>query len=178
LLCTWGLRGDIQPLLGLADGLRKVGYYVAVQANVYAKEIVEYYGFPFYSLSGNPEKLLSSPLFKDSMEKNDLLKIKESKEWTESHMKIPHEIENIAKSFDMIIAHSLIWEQAYLVYKRLKIPLIGLALSPQYPTKHFKSTNVHSDYFDFDPAKNMDSWKALAKFRSSHAAKMYEKIHR
>jgi UDP:flavonoid glycosyltransferase YjiC (YdhE family) len=176
LICTWGLRGDIQPLLGLADGLRKAGYYVALQANIYAKEIVEYYGFPFYSLSGNVEKENPFSEFKDNSEKNEIaLKPKQPGEWAEPQMKIPLEIEGIAKSFDMIIAHSLLWEQAYLVHKRLKIPLVGFALSPQYPTKHFKSTIVHNDYFDFDPVKNVESWKSLAKIRAHHSADMYNK---
>jgi len=174
LITTWGSRGDIQPLLGLAEGLRNAGYYIAVQANNYAKDIIEYYGFPFYSLSGEPEKILSSPHFKASIETNDITKVKESSEWQEAHMKIPQEILDIAQNFDMLLAHSLIFQQAYLVYKRLKIPLIGIALCPQFPTKKFKSSIVFDDHFSFDAVKNLESWEDLAKNRQHCAEKIYD----
>ena len=175
LIATWGTRGDIQPLLGLAQGLRDTGYYVAIQANLYAKDIIEFYGFPFWSLSGDPEKLLSSPAFKESVENNDVSHYKESNEWVEAHMKLPEDILNVAQSFDLLIAHSLIWEQAYLIHKYLRIPLIGVAISPQFPTKKFKSPFASNDYFEFDSAKNFKSWELMAKERGRLAKNMYEK---
>jgi len=75
----------------------------------------------------------------------------------------------------LLLAHSLIYEQAFLVHKYLKIPLIGIALSPQFPTKKFKSTFAFGDYFEFDAVKNLESWETMAKIRGHWAKQIYQK---
>ena len=50
---TYGTRGDLQPYIALALGLKERGHEVTIAATEDFKEFVESYGIDFQSLWGN-----------------------------------------------------------------------------------------------------------------------------
>lgn len=60
-IVTYGTRGDVQPYLVLALGLRAKGHEVTLAAPENFKDFVEDYGIRFHSIHGNVDQLLYSP---------------------------------------------------------------------------------------------------------------------
>src|SRR5450631_1593089 len=57
-ILTYGSRGDVQPFIALALGLKKKGHRVTVAAAENFKSFVESYGVDYFLLHGNMEELL------------------------------------------------------------------------------------------------------------------------
>jgi sterol 3beta-glucosyltransferase len=60
-IITYGTRGDVQPYLALALGLKAKGHKVTLAAPENFKDFVEDYGINFHPIHGNVNKLLYSP---------------------------------------------------------------------------------------------------------------------
>jgi sterol 3beta-glucosyltransferase len=61
LLLALGSRGDVQPFLGLAVGLRDAGHHVTLAAPYTYREWIESHGLHFHPARFNPHELLQSP---------------------------------------------------------------------------------------------------------------------
>src|ERR1700712_1389886 len=60
-ILTYGSRGDVQPFIALALGLKKRGHQVTVAAAENFKSFVESYDVDYFLLPGNMEDLLHEP---------------------------------------------------------------------------------------------------------------------
>ncbi|HTF80971.1 MAG TPA: glycosyltransferase [Cytophagales bacterium] len=58
---TLGSRGDVQPYIALALGLKKRGHEVTLAASENFKEFVESYGIKFHSIFGDTEEVINAP---------------------------------------------------------------------------------------------------------------------
>ncbi|WMJ72338.1 glycosyltransferase [Cytophagaceae bacterium ABcell3] len=58
---TIGSRGDVQPYIALALGLKAKGYTVTLGAPENLKGFVERYGINYHFISGNAEEVINSP---------------------------------------------------------------------------------------------------------------------
>jgi sterol 3beta-glucosyltransferase len=63
-ILTYGSRGDVQPFLALAVGLKKAGHHVTLAAPYRFVSFIEEYGIPCAPLAGDPDEL--SILFNDA----------------------------------------------------------------------------------------------------------------
>jgi vancomycin aglycone glucosyltransferase len=61
LLSTWGSRGDVEPLLGLAVALREQGAYVRVCAPPDFEELLERVGVPMVAAGRSVRELVHGP---------------------------------------------------------------------------------------------------------------------
>jgi sterol 3beta-glucosyltransferase len=59
-ILTVGSRGDVQPYLALAAGLRQAGYQVRVATHRPFQAAVHQRGLEFRPVAGNPRELLES----------------------------------------------------------------------------------------------------------------------
>ncbi|HTD99189.1 MAG TPA: glycosyltransferase [Mucilaginibacter sp.] len=58
---TYGTRGDVQPYIALASGLKDKGHSVILAAPENFKGFVEGFGLTFHPLYGNVEEMMNSP---------------------------------------------------------------------------------------------------------------------
>jgi len=58
---TYGTRGDVQPYIALALGLKSKGHTVLLGAPQNFRELAEGYGVDFHPLFGNAEEMMNSP---------------------------------------------------------------------------------------------------------------------
>lgn len=64
LLLTYGSRGDVQPFLALAVGLRNAGHTVILAAPFRFQDLIEQHDIRCTPLAGDPDEL--SRLFNDA----------------------------------------------------------------------------------------------------------------
>ena len=62
-ILTVGSRGDVQPYLALAAGLRQAGYQVRVATHRPFQAAVHQRGLEFRPVAGNPRELLESDCY-------------------------------------------------------------------------------------------------------------------
>lgn len=67
LLVAGGTRGDVQPYIALALGLRQQGYAVMLAVSARWKPLVNHFGVPVSTLPTDPTDLLLTPEFKDAL---------------------------------------------------------------------------------------------------------------
>ena len=63
-LVTYGSRGDVQPFIYLALGLKDKGHRVTLAAPGNFKQLAESYSINFYPLHGDSENMVKSPEFR------------------------------------------------------------------------------------------------------------------
>ncbi len=63
-----GSRGDIQPCLALAIGLKQTGYQVTMAAPQDFEKFITQYGVGFYPLRGDVQKVMASDTGREFME--------------------------------------------------------------------------------------------------------------
>ncbi len=61
VLVAPGSRGDVQPFVALAGGLRRAGYLIRVATHKTFRTLVEAQGVEFAALTGDPQALLLDP---------------------------------------------------------------------------------------------------------------------
>eukprot|EP01062_Namystynia_karyoxenos_P055238 TRINITY_DN45_c1_g1_i1.p1 TRINITY_DN45_c1_g1~~TRINITY_DN45_c1_g1_i1.p1 ORF type:complete len:2492 (+),score=644.75 TRINITY_DN45_c1_g1_i1:92-7567(+) len=77
LIC--GSRGDVQPFLALAEGLRDVGHTVRFGTHEYHRKFVTDGGFDFFPIGGDPEKLMQFMVEHPTMITVDIDEIREKR---------------------------------------------------------------------------------------------------
>lgn len=70
-LLTSGSRGDVQPYVALAAGMRRAGFDVTVITHEPFRELVTEQGVPFAALSGDPREMLASKVGKELLSLGD-----------------------------------------------------------------------------------------------------------
>jgi UDP:flavonoid glycosyltransferase YjiC (YdhE family) len=58
---TYGTRGDVQPYVPLALGLKKNGHHIVLAAPENFEDFIESFGIEFHPLYGNVEEMMNSP---------------------------------------------------------------------------------------------------------------------
>lgn len=159
LVATFGSRGDSQPMIGLCIALAKAGHDVTFQGPENARDMAESHKIPFVPLSGDPEALLKSPACQEILKKGTFSDFLGIKEWQESYGSIGQEILEASKDKDVLITVCGITANAWLVHKKIGIPLIIVSLQPYYPTKSIGYITDDPDPFRADKSTNLDEWE-------------------
>ncbi|AQZ53438.1 glycosyltransferase [Martelella mediterranea] len=68
LICTYGTRGDVEPFLALAHGLKEAGFDVALATSSRFRAFVESHGVAFFPMSDTSLAALESPDGKTMLE--------------------------------------------------------------------------------------------------------------
>ena len=66
-ILTFGTRGDVQPFVALARGLRERGHTVRIAAPENFQTFIEGHGFDFHAISGDVEELISAPAIEQAI---------------------------------------------------------------------------------------------------------------
>jgi len=72
---TYGTRGDVQPYIGLALGLKARGHIVTLSAPENFKDFVEGFGILFHPLYGNVEEMMNSPEGQTVLQSENTIKL-------------------------------------------------------------------------------------------------------
>ena len=128
-ILTVGSRGDVQPFLALAIGLKEAGYNVKFGANIEFKDFIEKRGIEFDAIRDNPMDALKEENRKASSKEKRQLYYKFMTNWTLDGLKA-------AKNADLII-FTPVYHVGYHVAEKLNIPCIKCSYSPYTPTKEF-----------------------------------------
>ncbi|MCH5688904.1 glycosyltransferase [Niabella sp. W65] len=139
-IITFGSRGDIQPYIALALGLKNRGHWVGILGNENFSELVTAHEIDFYSLPGNIEAMLQTPQMTGILKSaNTIAYFKELRKLTRQMQGgIIEKMITHCKAFDVLIATPLTIMWVFSVAESLKKPWAIIQLSvPTVPTAEF-----------------------------------------
>ena len=135
-IATVGTRGDVQPIIALAQALLERGHVVKIATELRLKPYVEEFGIPYVALYGDSvehvvansrsDNSLFYTLSFDSRKKQDANLILES-------------YRAALADAEVIIGSCLSLLFAYSVAQSLRVPFVPLFLQPLMPTSEFNS---------------------------------------
>jgi sterol 3beta-glucosyltransferase len=153
-----GSRGDVQPFVALALGLRERGHQVTLLAHGNFREFVEGYGLGFHSLFGNVEELLRSAEGQQILKAGNTISLLRylRKSANKIQKNINADILAGARQPDVLVTSLLGMEYVDAAAEKLgkKWMLIQLSF-PTTPTKEYPFAGL--DLIDF-PAFNLFSY--------------------
>ncbi|MBI3172940.1 MAG: glycosyltransferase family 1 protein [Chloroflexi bacterium] len=139
---TSGTRGDVQPVIPLAQRLQGNGQAVRIAAPPAFRELVESHGVPFTPVDGNPSDLMTArdgeiPLTFDG---NPIRSARSTLNYLrEAQTVYTQMLANAWKACQdasaLVIGLPTIWGAS--IAEKLKIPCIGAFLQPLTPTRDF-----------------------------------------
>lgn len=147
---TYGTRGDLQPYVALALGLKAKGHEVTISATEDFKEFVEGFNISFQPLFGNAEGMMNSA------EGQSILKSENPIKLMKYYFKVLHDSrEPLRKSYftaiskvDFIIANAMTLPiVSTIAEKQNKKMAITYFMPPVVPTKEFPLGDF--DFFNF-----------------------------
>lgn len=139
-IITFGSRGDIQPYIALALGLKNRGHWAGILGNENFSELVTAHEIDFYSLPGNIEAMLQTPQMTGILKSaNTIAYFKELRKLTRQMQGgIIEKMITHCKAFDVLIATPLTIMWVFSVAESLKKPWAIIQLSvPTVPTAEF-----------------------------------------
>jgi len=162
-LVAIGSRGDVQPLLALALGLRAINHQVIVVAHENFKDFVESYGISFKPLTGNIEEVLHSPEAKKVLQSGSSIAMLRyiEKIGRENQAQINQDILKGCEGVDVVVTGALgvLWVSCVAEKMGKKWAVIQLSF-PVTPTKEFPFAGM--DYFNA-PRYNLFTYWLLLK---------------
>ena len=196
-IVTSGSRGDIQPYIALATGLRKLGHDITFITNEGYTELINSYGFKIYKIRGDIREIIESEegarLLESGYSVKFILKfVKLFKDFLSTFL---DDIYEGCQDSEGII-YSTVGASAYFMAEKLGIPSIGAYLQPITKTDEFpvfmfppnmittKMTNqlsyIMGEQLFWQPVRNyVNEWidKKL-KLKKAPFFGLYEKLHK
>lgn len=128
-ILTVGSRGDVQPFLALAIGLKEAGHNVKFGANIEFKEFIEKREIKFSAIRNNPMDALKDENKKLTGKEKRKLYYNYMTNWILDGL-------TAAKNTDLLI-FTPVYHVGFHVAEKLKIPCIKCSYSPYTPTQEF-----------------------------------------
>jgi len=157
-----GSRGDVQPYVALALGLKERGHEATVMAHENFKEFVEGYGVQFIALTGNVEAMLQSEEGMRTLKAGNIIAFTRylQKITSKTSETIIADIYEACKKADVLIASllALPWVQGLAEKLGKQWAIVQLNL-PTIPTKAFPMAGL--DILNF-PAYNVWTYRFYA----------------
>lgn len=141
-----GSRGDIQPLLGLASGLRRHGHDVLFCAQALFEPMVAQQRFEFFELGGtDPRKVWADEL-------KQRPKTRWARLWRLLHRPAPSlerlaECEEACRSVDAVVCGTSLSVIGRCVAERWRIPIVVAHLYPAHPTRIYANPSTPQPKF-------------------------------
>ncbi len=158
-ILTVGSRGDVQPFLALAVGLKEAGHEVNFGANPEFKEFIETRGIKFNLIRNNPMDILKEEYKDTEYKERRKIYYEFMKNWISDGI-------NAARNSDLIV-FTPVYHVGYHVAEKLKKPVIKTSYVPYTPTKEFsnpflkplpkifsKASYLISQFFEWQIIKN------------------------
>ena len=156
-----GSRGDVQPLVALALGLRSEGYNVAIATHSVFEGFVRGFGLGFLLIKSDPKKTLESRAGQEALKNGS----NPFRSWLNfSRMIKPSFIQtgldclNACRGSDIIVYSPFSAFFATHVSEKLKIPAVAACLAPAHPTRQIPSW-FSPGQGNLGGAFNLFSWK-------------------
>jgi sterol 3beta-glucosyltransferase len=142
-ITTLGTRGDLQPFIALALGLKDAGYYVVIISAKNEEEFVSSYGLNFYPLSVDIQKIMENSEVQEMTKGDNPIKfiishMNGSKKLKQSMVLTQHEIWDACQGSDAIIFHPGM-PIGYFIAKEFGKVSIMANPFPATPTKEYPS---------------------------------------
>lgn len=138
-----GTRGDVQPYIALALGLRKAGHQIRIAAGANYESFIREYGFDFLPVGGDLRDVMDSEAMRRTLEKSSLLHY-----WRDFVEALRDAFERFAEGAwaasqgsDAII-FSTIAVSGYGFAQKLDVPCFWAPLQPMSRTREFPSVFV------------------------------------
>lgn len=140
-ILTIGSRGDVQPYIGLSQGLIAAGHDVVLTTPQNFQAMIEGYGIPFRPLQGDTMGYLQSKEGREAVKKGDVMKMirqaaEQSRQTIEQSAKDALEA---ASGADLLIASSLMSAMGDALAVKLNLPMVGAYAAPVVPTRAYHS---------------------------------------
>ncbi|MDB5007926.1 MAG: hypothetical protein JWP45_2319 [Mucilaginibacter sp.] len=161
---TYGTRGDVQPYIALALGLKKNGHEVILAAPENFKDFVEGFGVVFHPLYGDAEAGMNSPEGQSVLQTENTIKLVKYFFKVLNSMKTPLRksyIEGISK-IDFIVANTATLPiVSTIAEKQHKKIALTYFMPPVIPTREFPLGDF--DFLNF-PLYNKLTYKIAHLF--------------
>ncbi|MFZ5881200.1 MAG: glycosyltransferase [Chloroflexota bacterium] len=142
LFLTSGTRGDVQPIIPLAQKLQADGHAVRIAAPPAFRELVEARGIPFAPVDGNPSDLMiaNSGEIALTFDGNPIRSARASLNYLrEAQAVYAHMLTNAWEvcqdASALVIGLPTLWGTS--IAEKLNIPCVGAFLQPLTPTREF-----------------------------------------
>lgn len=140
VLVAPGSRGDVQPFVALAGGLRQAGYLVRVAAHETFRALVEVQDVEFAALTGDPQALLLDPRTQRIVDSagNPLRALRGVRAaLRELGSTVIADAWQAARDADAVVHCGPLSLPAFYAAQALKVPSIGAAVQPLTATRAF-----------------------------------------
>lgn len=134
-----GTRGDVQPYIALAQGLKAAGCEVRVLTNDNFEPLVRDAGLDFRSTGESVEAVLQSEEWRETLEKGNFVSIlaRMQAELKQRAAKIAQHMPALLEGSDLIVTGVGGFGGVFSIAQALKIPLIQAYVFPFTPTNTF-----------------------------------------
>lgn len=139
-IITTGSRGDVQPFIALALGLKKAGKEVVLVASENFREFVEGFGIAYRPVAGDSESLINSPAALKLLEGGNVFKFfyHLQKVSGELAAQSNRDILESCRDADYLVANVLTLPIVFSIAERYHKPMAVVFLSlPPIPTREF-----------------------------------------
>ncbi|MES2176352.1 MAG: glycosyltransferase [Gemmatimonadota bacterium] len=140
-LIALGSRGDVQPILALAAGLRDVGHSVRIATHESLRHYVERHGFAFRLVRPDLGGMLQEPRVRDSMERGTFDMIVKFRAMMQE---IRPQLDGMANDMfdaclgaDLIVHPKVYGSACHYIARGLGVPSVAFGLQPADPTGDF-----------------------------------------
>ena len=139
LLVSSGTRGDVQPMVALAQGLIAEGHEAIVCSNEPYRAFVEENGVAFRGTKGDPEEVMNSPEVQKALAAGEFTKVFAlTREVTSNYIyNAFDDIMEASKDVEAIVTTPMGLLASYTIAEYRMIPLVYLQLVPVAPTTEF-----------------------------------------
>jgi sterol 3beta-glucosyltransferase len=142
-ITTLGTRGDLQPFIALALGLKDAGYDIVIISAKNEEDFVKSYGLKFTPLNVDIQKIMEGSEVQEMTKGDNPLKfyishMRGSKKLKQSMVKTQHEIWDACQGYDAIIFHPGM-PIGYFIAKELGKVSIMANPFPTISTKEYPS---------------------------------------
>lgn len=129
-IMTFGSRGDVQPFIAFACGLRKAGYHVRIATHASFESFVRGFGFDFVPMPGDPRELLTQDVGRNMAGAQDPVSFIRSLTTIEGLLSsLLEAVQDALVDTDVVVYSTLAFVAAQ-VAERLGIPAIAVHLQP------------------------------------------------
>lgn len=164
VLIVLGSRGDVQPLIALASGLRQRGHIVRVATHESLRQFVERHGFEFRLVRPDLGGMLQLPRVRQSMERGNLNMIVNflaiMRELRPELDTMAEEMLDACRGADAVIYPKVYGAAGHYIASWLGLLAVAYALQPCDPTGDFATLAL-------PPGVNLGRW---ANWRSHQVA--------
>lgn len=148
---TYGTRGDLQPYVALALGLKVNGHHVIISATEDFRDFVEGYGIDFLPLWGNAERMMNSFVGDGFLQTNNSIDLMRSyfKFLHTNREKLRESYYNSIQNVDYVIANSMTLPIVSALVEKLKKKMVlTYFMPPVVQTAEFPLSDF--DFFNFE----------------------------